>query len=249
MNTQTHPSRSSWPPRVRWLAQAQTVISSGHVDIGIAYESGNWDLHVHQEQPVEAEYEPDEVILQVGPPPKPVSRPTRAFSFLGNPGDPIWMLPKSENPELLFLGIGAEELDPADWTGNITLSLGRGRSRPSLRSGTPICSAAPLLKMNSGDGIDAWTTSRSSRAATPTSSTASARRAITALPSRPGDFRGPGHRQRPGHLSVLGCARTWRHAPSCFLGLAVAIEWRRRGRSCVVAERGAFLALSRFSFP
>ena len=111
-------------------AQAQAVINSGHVDIGIAFESGNWDLHVHQEEPVEAEFAPDEVILQVGASAQTSVPADPSFSFLGNAGDPVWVLPKSENPELLFLGIGAEELDPTDWTGGITLSLRiRGWSR------------------------------------------------------------------------------------------------------------------------
>jgi surface-anchored protein len=135
-------------------AQAQTVINSGHVDIGIAYESGNWNLHVHQEQPVEAEFAPDEVILEVGAAAQTGVPADPSFSFLGNPGDPLWVLPKSENPELLFLGIGAEELDPADWTGGITLSLESVAGPGEFTIWDTDLFGAPLLKMNSGDGID-----------------------------------------------------------------------------------------------
>lgn len=137
------------------VAQAQTVISSGHVDLGIAYESGNWDLHVHQEQPVEAEYEPGEVILQVGAAAQTSIPANPNFSFLGNAGDPIWILPKSENPELLFLGIGAEELDPADWTGNLTLSLETVAGPGRFAIWDTDLFGNPLIRMNSGDGIDA----------------------------------------------------------------------------------------------
>jgi surface-anchored protein len=135
-------------------AQAQTVIDSGHVDIGIAYESGNWDLHVHQEEPTEAEYEPDEAILQVGASAQTSVPADPSFSFLGNPGDLVWILPKSENPELLFLGIGSEELDPADWTGGITLSLGAVTGPGEFTIWDTDLFGAPLLKMNSGDGIE-----------------------------------------------------------------------------------------------
>ena len=136
-------------------AQAQTVISSGHIDIGIAYESGNWDLHVHQEEPTEAEYEPDEVILQVGAAAQATIPANPSFSFLGNPGDPIWILPKSEDPELLFLGIGTEELDPADWTGSVTLSLGGVAGPGQFSIWDTDLFGSPLVKMNTGDGIDA----------------------------------------------------------------------------------------------
>jgi surface-anchored protein len=135
-------------------AQAQVVINSGHVDIGIAFESGNWDLHVHQEQPIEAEFAPDEVILQVGAAAQTSVPADPSFSFLGNPGDPLWVLPKSENPELLFLGIGAEELAPADWTGGITLSLESVAGPGEFTIWDTDLFGAPLLKMNSGDGID-----------------------------------------------------------------------------------------------
>jgi len=135
-------------------AQAQVVINSGHVDIGIAFESGNWDLHVHQEQPIEAEFAPDEVILQVGAAAQTSVPADPSFSFLGNPGDPVWVLPKSENPELLFLGIGAEELDPTDWTGGITLSLESVAGPGEFTIWDTDLFGAPLLRMNSGDGID-----------------------------------------------------------------------------------------------
>jgi surface-anchored protein len=134
---------------------AQTVINSGHVDIGIAYEAGDWDLHVHQEEPAEMEYEPDEVILQIGANAQATVPADPNFSFLGNPGDPVWILPKSEDPELIFLGIGTEELDPGDWTGNITLTLGGVDGPGRLAIWDTDLFGAPLLMMNSGDGIDA----------------------------------------------------------------------------------------------
>jgi surface-anchored protein len=40
-----------------------------------------------------------------------------AFSFLGSPGAPIWVLPQVQNPQLLWPGLSTEELDPAAWQG------------------------------------------------------------------------------------------------------------------------------------
>jgi surface-anchored protein len=133
---------------------AQTVISSGHVDIGIAYESGAWDLHVHQEEPTEAEYEPGDVLFQVAAAAQTTVPSDPDFSFLGNPGDPIWILPKSEDPNLVFLGIGAEELDPLDWTGNITLSLEAVTGPGQFAIWDTDLFGDPLVLMNSRDGLD-----------------------------------------------------------------------------------------------
>ena len=41
------------------------VLTAGHTDVGVNYEDGAWDLHVHAEDLGE-EYEPDAVWLQVG---------------------------------------------------------------------------------------------------------------------------------------------------------------------------------------
>ena len=42
---------------------------------------------------------------------------------LGPAGSTAWVLPTSPNPDLPFIGLGTEELSPADWLGNITLTL------------------------------------------------------------------------------------------------------------------------------
>lgn len=111
----------------------QTVLSSGHADIGIAYEDGAWDLHVHVEDPEPGqEYEPGEVILEVGPAAQlagGVPDNPAATTFFGAAGSPLWILSKTEHPDLLFLGFGTEELDADDWVGGVTLEL-RGVSGP-----------------------------------------------------------------------------------------------------------------------
>jgi surface-anchored protein len=96
------------------ILHAQTILSQGHVDIGIAYEDDAWDLHVHDESeppPGGTEYEPDEVILLVGAGAEMTVPESIAFSFLGNPGDSVWILPQNENSSLLFLGIATEEIE------------------------------------------------------------------------------------------------------------------------------------------
>lgn len=104
-------------------ARADVRLSSGHADIGVGYAAGTFDLHVHQEEPEEAEFEPGETTFVVGDAARTTS-PGGAFaSGLGPIGTPSWVLPTSPSPDLPFIGFGTEELDPADWLGNIELTL------------------------------------------------------------------------------------------------------------------------------
>lgn len=87
------------------------VLSSGHIDvIGINYEAGAWDLHVHDED-TDTEYEPDEVVTHISDAGKVTVPVNPLFAFLGSPGSVVWIGPQVQNPPLPFLGISAEELD------------------------------------------------------------------------------------------------------------------------------------------
>jgi len=103
------------------MVSAVTPLASGHVDVGIGFEDDALNLHVHDEEH-DVEYSPADALLVVNPQALQFS-PGGAYSFLGPAGTPNWVLPSSETPDLLFLGIGGEELDPADWIGNLTLRL------------------------------------------------------------------------------------------------------------------------------
>jgi surface-anchored protein len=140
-------------------AQAQTTIASDHVDIGIAYEGGAWDLHVHQEEPAPgAEYAPSEAVFVIGEsarlaggiPNTPV-----ATSFFGAAGSPLWVLPKTQVEDLPFLGIGTEEMSASDWNGPLTLSL-RSVSGPGDVFVWDVGAFGDFLpKMSSRDGVGA----------------------------------------------------------------------------------------------
>jgi surface-anchored protein len=97
-----------------------TTLSSGHADIGIGFKDGAFDLHVH-DGVTDTEYSPSDAILGVGP----ASRTTTplGLAMFAPVGSSLWILPKTQHPDLLFLGFGTEELLPSDWIGNISLSL------------------------------------------------------------------------------------------------------------------------------
>ena len=90
----------------------EALVGPGHADVGINYEDGEWDLHIHDEE-TDTEYEPSGAAYYVAPAALG-NRPAGAeFDFIGvAAGQPFYRLPQSQNPELLLLGIGTEELAP-----------------------------------------------------------------------------------------------------------------------------------------
>lgn len=135
-------------------APAQTPVGLGHVDVGIAFEDGEWDLHIHDET-TDTEYEPDEAVLVVRAAALTAVPADERFSFLGAAGAPLWVLPQVENEQLLFLGLGAEEIEAGVFTGNrvrVTLKQVQGPGHFFLYSTSGV-TGAPGVRMNSRDGV------------------------------------------------------------------------------------------------
>jgi surface-anchored protein len=90
----------------------EAVVLQGHTDVGIAYEDGAWEPHIHDEAN-DIEYETNGAVLYVGPAAERTRPVGSQFDFIGAAaGDTIWQLPHSPpNPELLQLGFGTEEIE------------------------------------------------------------------------------------------------------------------------------------------
>ena len=143
----------------------------GHGDIGVALTNTNeLELHFHFENAVDAagggtipagEYAPtDHSVFIAGP---PILRPSgSSWDFLGAPTDSIWYLADFVEPNKPFLGWGLEDLDPADWNGQLTWNLVSVVSAPtggnfSLWSES---FGTPTVRFATSDGItvaDAFT--------------------------------------------------------------------------------------------
>lgn len=82
------------------------------------------DLHLHSIEMIPEEASAGDVLLPVVAAAKG-SRPVNSqFNFIGvAAGQPIWRLPRSQNPNLLFLSIGTEELSSADFASPISWNL------------------------------------------------------------------------------------------------------------------------------
>lgn len=99
----------------------QSILTTEHADIGVAYEDKSWNLHVHDETN-DIEYAPGEVVLRVNPSALGFISASPAFRFLGNAGSPVWVLPSTQKADLLFLGFGAEEIVSGMFVGD-TVSM------------------------------------------------------------------------------------------------------------------------------
>lgn len=132
---------------------AQTNLNMGDTDIGIAYDAG-WDLHVHKENPPNAgEYEPANVLLQVNGQAETTVPAGSQWGFMGTAGSPVWILPQSEDPNLLFLGIGTEEIVPGIFVGEeVTLSLSSVTGPGNFSTYTESL-GVPNVLFDSSDGI------------------------------------------------------------------------------------------------
>lgn len=134
----------------------KTFLNNEHVDVGVAFEDGEWDLHIHDETN-DREFEPGDAVLRVGGLARTTVPADPAYAFLGRPGSTVWILPAVQNADLLFLGIGAEELEPGIFV-NDTVRLHLKRVRGPGRKAhfavyTIDAFGTPVVGMNTRDGL------------------------------------------------------------------------------------------------
>lgn len=140
-------------------SQAQTLLTNQHADIGVNYEFGAWNLHIHNETDA-IEYSPPSgpggAIIQVGSAAAGTVSANPLFSFLGPAGSPVWILPNTQNPSLVFLGFSAEELATGLFVGdsiNMALSSVSGPGEFAVFDYDFF--GSPMALMNTRDGITA----------------------------------------------------------------------------------------------
>lgn len=137
-------------------AGSRVVLSQGHVDIvGVAFEDGEFNVHVHDEttEPGQ-ERDPSEVLFHVKPEARIAVPADPAYQFLGSPGAPVWVLPQEPDEDLLFAGLGTEELEPGVFRGDqvrVHLLGVRGPGQFSLF--TVDAQGAPNVLWDSGNGL------------------------------------------------------------------------------------------------
>lgn len=136
-----------------YIAAPAVGLDKGHTDIGIAFEEGEWDLHIHSEE-TDTEYGPDKAVLQFGSASERYISDSPDFRFLGDAGHSTWILPQVENENLLFLGLAAEEIADGVFVNNtlrVELASVEGPGNFFAWTADPL--GKPQLHFNSADGI------------------------------------------------------------------------------------------------
>jgi surface-anchored protein len=82
------------------------------------------ELHLHSSEVTPAEFGAADALLPVVAAAKTVRPVGSQYDFIGvAAGAPVWLLPKNQNPSVLFLSIGTEELAAADFSTPLVWSL------------------------------------------------------------------------------------------------------------------------------
>lgn len=95
------------------VGNAQWVqLSEGHIDLGLGYEGGEWDPHVHAGD-LDEEFAPDEAYIYYGESARFTRPAGSAYNFTGAAeGQQIWRSFSSNIAGVPWLGFGFEEIAP-----------------------------------------------------------------------------------------------------------------------------------------
>ena len=157
-------------------ASEAATLTDQHADLAINYNSVRdaWQLTIRDEDAAK-EYAADRIILEGSIECRVELPDDDRFSFLGEPGEYSWILPSTQEPGMLYLGISTENKAGASgWTSDgvsndffirgvspgaftdgqvkLTLLSVNGPGFFSLYTVSP--GKDPVVSMNSRDGID-----------------------------------------------------------------------------------------------
>jgi surface-anchored protein len=138
------------------VAHSQAVKTEGHTDYGVAYDPDldEWDIHIHDEVNLVEYSPPTGAVLYVKPEAHTTVPNDPAYSFLGTAGSDVWILPKAQDPALLFLGFGAEEIADGTFKSNqFTIHLRQVVGPGNFTIYDQDSFGNPVLWMSSADGI------------------------------------------------------------------------------------------------
>ncbi|WP_239166474.1 choice-of-anchor M domain-containing protein [Actinoplanes italicus] len=138
------------------LAADQVVLSRGHTDaVDVHYENGSLKLKVKDDTVSPAVVrDPADVTFRVLPAAETVVPDLPAFSFLGAPGNKIWMLPQVQDPALLWPGWNTTTLGKGVFAGDkISLSLVGADGPGDVTLFDTNSLGTPSIKFRSNDGL------------------------------------------------------------------------------------------------
>nr|WP_202490005.1 TIGR03773 family transporter-associated surface protein [Streptomyces sp. SID8381] len=91
-------------------ATGRTVIADGHVDIGPRFAEDDWAVQLRDDTVDPAVWrDTDDVVLQVKDTARIKVPKAEEFSFLGKPGDDVWVLPQAQQQGVVWPGWNSQD--------------------------------------------------------------------------------------------------------------------------------------------
>ena len=136
-----------------WLLLVSPAFAQ-HVHVQVSYASQQWHLFIYDFEG--GSYEAGDAPFVVGSAAFGYVPNASVFTnFLGPVGSPVWTLPETENPNVLYLGVGTGGIAPGTFANHqVRLEL-RSLSGPgsfALYNIDPF--GTPIVRMNSRDGLN-----------------------------------------------------------------------------------------------
>ncbi|MDG9675924.1 choice-of-anchor M domain-containing protein [Micromonospora sp. DH14] len=137
-------------------AAEKVVLSKGHTDaLDVHYEDGTLSLKVNDDTVSPSVTRiPADVTFQVLPQAAMAVPDDPRFAFLGPAGSQVWLLPLTQDPDLLWPGWNTTTLDSGVFEGNkVRLSLVDVQGPGSVTLFTQDSFGGPIIKFRSDDGL------------------------------------------------------------------------------------------------
>ena len=130
-------------------AQERELWRTGHGDFKVFHQAGQFHWQVWEGQ------DPHSVTVSLGPAAKRLIPDMGAFSFLGQPGEPIWIAPMVEDGQNLFMGMTTEGTPAGTFENNrLYIGLNEFQGPGDFFMWTTGGAGSVEILMNARDGID-----------------------------------------------------------------------------------------------
>jgi surface-anchored protein len=130
------------------------VLSDGHVDYGARLLNGALQSQVKDSTSGAVVWrEPADVAFHLGPTAKAAVPSNPKLAFLGRPGDPVWIIPQTQRPGVLWAGWNTEELRAPEVTGQVAWRLTGVDGPGAMAIYTVNAFGDPSILFNSADGL------------------------------------------------------------------------------------------------
>ena len=129
-------------------AAEKLVWSEGHGDLAVNFVNGGWEWNAEEGKEV------DDVIIRLNDVTRNAIPENTAFSFLGDAGAPIWIIPTAQTVGIPFLGINAARTPIGTFINDrFDLHLSNVNGSGDFIMWTTTGTGTPTILMNSRDGI------------------------------------------------------------------------------------------------